>query len=39
MVSVIDDDSGGSVTFVEWACSFISDAYASIVEMVLACNW
>ena len=35
----IDGGYNISVLFVEMACRFISDVSASIVEMVLACNW
>ena len=39
MVAAINDGGGSnSVSFVEWACPFISDASASMVEMALACN-
>ena len=38
MVAAIGGDGGSSVSFVEWACPFISDKSASIVETALACN-
>ena len=39
MVAAINVDGTSSVSFLEWACLFISDASVSIVDTALACNW